>query len=229
MTVLNRLLGTALATGALLLAGGVLPTAAQAATPQQADYGGYATATSPGGAEQAAYSHAYSAAAAAGFAQSQCLPLGLPSVDVINELAVRPQMLPWPTVWEADVQVQCASAPVAGSVNLNRYNGPEHLTTTGTAPAGYYLEGSLGFVYTGQAAGTAPLYACEVGTDTFSSRAADCEGQRYLGLLGYVYTAPPAGVATRPLMRCRAADHFDSNDVNCEGQIIDGLLGYTLA
>lgn len=54
-----------------------------------------------------------------------------------------------------------------------------------------------------------------------------CEGQRVVGPAGLVYASQTAGVAARPLYRCRySLGHFDSIDPGCEGQTVDGLLGY---
>ncbi len=239
MSVLNRLIGTTLAAGALVLSG-VLPASAQAApvtahraaaaTPVVADYSGYSTAYTAATAERQAFADAYSQALATGFPQSECSTLGVPSVVPVNN-SLRARLQP-SALWEADVQIQCATPPVTSTptVNLQRYNGPEHLSSTWAAPAGYYLEGSLGFLYTSQVAGTAPLYMCRAGGwDTFSSRDAGCEGQVVLGTLGYIYTAPPAGIATNTIRRCLAGDTFDSAVQNCEGQTVEGILGYSLA
>ncbi|MFE9424103.1 hypothetical protein ACFYNO_14190 [Kitasatospora sp. NPDC006697] len=234
MRTLTRLLGTAAATGAVLFAA-ALP--ASAATPAQANYSGDATSSSAAGAKQAALNAAYAQAARAGFGSAQCLPLGTPDVWNNGPLNARatartaaPQILPG-NQWEATWGVQCTTQPAANTVNLNRFNGPEHLSTTGPEPSGYYLEGSLGWLYTSQVAGTVPLFSCKVwnSTDTFTSQAGNCEGQQYLGELGFAYSTPPAGVATRVLRRCQVnGEHFDSNDINCEGQYGEGVLGYTL-
>jgi len=55
----------------------------------------------------------------------------------------------------------------------------------------------------------------------------NCEGQRIIGLIGYVYTSPPAG-SSQIIYRCRMnhGDHFDSPSSNCEGQIAEGPIGY---
>jgi hypothetical protein len=204
------------------------------ATPTQANYYGDAFGSTAAQAKQAALNDALAQAQAAGFSSSQCLPLGTAQAWVNSPYAAAraaaPQILPGSN-WEATAQVQCATQPAPGTVNLNRFNGPEHESTTGPAPAGYYLEGSLGWLYSSQAAGTVPLYSCKVwgSVDTFSSLAGNCEGQQYLGQLGYIYSAPPAGVATRVVRRCTInGEHFDSNDINCEGQFAEGVLGYSL-
>ncbi|MFJ8472350.1 hypothetical protein [Kitasatospora sp. NPDC094011] len=229
MRMLPRVLGVAAAAGTMLLAA-ALPASA---TPSQANYYGDAFGSSAYQAKQAALGNAYAQAAAAGFSSSQCLPLGVATASPNNLMTARAaaRSVGPVTSWEGSAQVQCATQPAPGTVNLNRYNGPEHLSTTGTAPAGYYLEGSLGWLYTSQVAGTAPLYSCKVsgGIDTFTSLASNCEGQQYIGLLGYINTAPPAGVASRVVRRCVVnSEHFDSNDINCEGQVAEGILGYSL-
>ncbi|MFE0463437.1 hypothetical protein ACFW1A_29715 [Kitasatospora sp. NPDC058965] len=230
MRTLSRLLGTAAAAGTLLLAVAIPASAA----PSQANYYGDATGSTAAQAKQAALNSALAQAQAAGFSSAQCLPLGTAQAWLDSPYAAAraaaPQLPPGGT-WEATAQVQCATQPAPGTVNLNRYNGPEHLSTTGSAPAGYYLEGSLGWLYSGQVAGTVPLYSCKVwnATDTFTSLAGNCEGQQYLGQLGYIYSAPPAGLASRVVRRCQVnGEHFDSNDYNCEGQFAEGVLGYSL-
>ncbi|MCC9307580.1 hypothetical protein LN042_10780 [Kitasatospora sp. RB6PN24] len=236
MRTLSRVLGTVAAAGTMLLAA-TIP--ASAATPAQADYYGEAVASTAAGAKQAALSDAYALAAAAGFNSSQCLPLGVTQASLDNPYlspraarsAAAPQLPPPGSTWDGTAQVQCTTQPAPGTVNLNRYNGPEHMSTIGPIPAGYYLEGSLGWLYSSPQPGTIPLYMCKVlGTvDTFTSQASNCEGQQYLGQLGYINTAPPAGVASRVVRRCRVgSEHFDSNDINCEGQIAEGILGYSL-
>ncbi|RSM59912.1 hypothetical protein DMB66_26150 [Actinoplanes sp. ATCC 53533] len=131
------------------------------------------------------------------------------------------------------VRVTCTGEPlsVADTLDLVRYisNG-EHLSTTWGA-FGATREGSLGKLHGAQKPGTVVLYQCAGGSrDTFTSHDVNCEGHRYGTRLGFIYQAPPAGIATKRLYRCIVgAEHFDSNDSNCEGQRTEGLLGYTLA
>ena len=230
MRVLSRVFAVAAAAGAMLVAA-ALPASA---TPSQANYSGDAVGSSASQAKQNALNAAFAQAQGAGFSSSQCLQLGIAQAWPDNTfVAARTPALRsvLPTTWEATAQVQCATQPAPGTVNLNRYNGPEHLSTTGSAPAGYYLEGSLGWLYTSQVPGTIPLYMCKVwgGVDTFTSQASNCEGQQYLSQLGFINTAPPAGVASRVVRRCLVGgEHFDSNDYNCEGQTAEGILGYSL-
>ncbi|MFJ1754702.1 hypothetical protein [Kitasatospora sp. NPDC088134] len=234
MKALSRLLATGAVAGTMLLAAAIPASA----TPAQANYSGesygYSTATA---AKQAAVNDALASAAAAGFSAAQCRTLGVPTAyrdDLGAPRTVRPAaaLLPPPgSVWDGSAQVQCLTQPVAGTVALERYYGQEHLSGTGATPAGYYLESSLGWLYTGQVAGTHALYACKVwnSTDTFTSVAGNCEGQQYVAQLGFINDAPPAGLASRPVRRCTVnGEHFDSNDLNCEGQFAEGVLGYAL-
>ncbi|WSA12883.1 S8 family peptidase [Micromonospora sp. NBC_01813] len=118
--------------------------------------------------------------------------------------------------------------PPPASVVHRFWNGRDHISSTATSIAGYQREGSLGSVRNSPEAGTRPLYQCLVsGWDYMTSLDSNCEGQRVIGLIGYAYTAPPAG-SHYTLRRCRmsSGDHFDSTTSNCEGQIVEGLLGY---
>jgi hypothetical protein len=115
---------------------------------------------------------------------------------------------------------------------LDRYLGTngDHISST-TNPGGTYrLEGILGQIHTGAVAGTHPLYQCRIGSDNFTSYAANCEGQIVIGLIGYAYNAPPSA-PSRAFYRCvvrGSGEHFDSLDSNCEGQIVEGNLGHLL-
>ncbi|MFE9203329.1 S8 family peptidase [Micromonospora sp. NPDC007230] len=120
-----------------------------------------------------------------------------------------------------------------GTAVLTRYwwPGKDHVSSTTHPGGGYLAEGSLGRVHTGQVSGTHPLYQCLVGSDRFTSPMANCEGRTVLGVIGYVYDAPPAS-PSYPIYRCLVrsnGEHFDTNDPNCEGQITEGMNGYTLA
>ncbi|MFB7910500.1 hypothetical protein ACFY2K_43015 [Kitasatospora sp. NPDC001309] len=234
MRAIPRALGIVAAAGTMLLAAAIPASA----TPSQANYTGDGFGSTSAQAKQSALNDALAQARAAGFSSTQCLQVGTAQAwPNNNQLAARgaksaeSAVIGPVTSWEGSAQLQCATQPAPGTVNLNRYNGPEHLSTTSAAPAGYYLEGSLGWISGSQVAGTTPLYECRAwgGTDTFSSLASNCEGQQFVTTLGYLYTAPPAGVATRVLRRCTVnGEHFDSNDLNCEGQNAEGVLGYTL-
>ncbi|MER7667464.1 hypothetical protein ABTY61_03235 [Kitasatospora sp. NPDC096128] len=235
MRAIPRALGIAAAAGTMLLVAAIPASA----TPAQANYTGDGFGSTSAQAKQSALNNALAQAQAAGFSSTQCLQVGTAQAwpNNNNLLAARgvkaaaSAAIGPVTSWEGSAQLQCTTQPAAGTVNLNRYNGPEHLSTTGSAPAGYLLEGSLGWLYGSQVAGTAPLYSCKVwnSVDTFTSPSGNCEGQQFLSTLGYAYTAPPAGVPSRVLRRCLVnGEHFDSNDINCEGQVAEGVLGYTL-
>ncbi|MDH6135599.1 hypothetical protein P3T37_005015 [Kitasatospora sp. MAA4] len=224
MPVINRLLGTALAAGALLLAA-VTPAAAQPATvtpPPVATYYAYGLSAFEAVAIEGATAGADQQANAAGFATSQCQQIG--------EWAA-PSMIPGqPIHWNARVELLCKTPPPPGTVDLVRFLGTDHMSTTGNPPAGYSSEGSLGYLDTSQAPGTMPLFMCTEQGHTFTSSDTHCEGQGFVQQLGYVYWAPPAGISVKVLMRCwYSGGLFDSNDPNCEGQNISGRLGYILA
>lgn len=111
-----------------------------------------------------------------------------------------------------------------------------HFVTTGTAPVGYHVEGSLGWlVPAGYAPPGAPgateIYSCWYGGGQFVSIQADCEGQQVIGPIGRLYASAPGGVPSKPVYRCKVTStgaHFASNQSDCEGQTVEGLLGYAL-
>jgi hypothetical protein len=108
----------------------------------------------------------------------------------------------------------------------------DHWSTNDDPPPGYHLEGSLGFILPTQIANTHALYSCQIGGDEFTSPDANCEGQRVLRTLGWVYSSPPANMPVQPVYRCRvtsSGEHFDSLAANCEGQTVESVLGYTTA
>ena len=108
----------------------------------------------------------------------------------------------------------------------------EHLTAAGPVPRGYHPESVLGMAAPPDATGTATLYTCRSGSDTFTSPRADCEGQQRLGEVGKVYVTPPDAVPVRQLFRCKTTaggEHFDAVAADCEGQTLDGSLGYVRA
>jgi hypothetical protein len=126
--------------------------------------------------------------------------------------------------------------PPATRVNLDslgRYvnHDNDHFFTNGPAPAGYRLEGSLGWLAPPGAPGTRLLYSCIFGKDEFTSVMSDCEGQRRIATLGSVYVEPPPGGPSHALYRCVVkgnGDHFMSVMSDCEGQTYEGKLGYAL-
>ncbi|MET8660752.1 hypothetical protein [Streptomyces griseus] len=133
------------------------------------------------------------------------------------------------------VEYLCAGDPYVPGPTfvLNRYHkSSDTQSNSWYHPNGYQLQGPLGSLYTYAAAGTTPLYLCQVRGDHFTSTDVACEGQQYVTRLGWLYTSQPAGVATVPLFRCLRNENrqiFDSIQSNCEGQIHGGPLGYTLA
>lgn len=133
------------------------------------------------------------------------------------------------------VEYLCAGDPYTPGPTfvLNRYHkSSDTQSNSWYHPNGYQLQGPLGSLYTYAAAGTTPLYLCQVRGDYFTSTDVACEGQQYVTRLGWLHTTQPAGVATVQLFRCLRNENrqiFDSIQANCEGQIHGGALGYTLA
>jgi len=74
-----------------------------------------------------------------------------------------------------------------------------------------------------------PVYLCSVGSvrDDFLSTAANCEGQTIVGMYGYGYASPAAGLVG--IQRCinNHGNHFHSRAANCEGYTNEGTLFYT--
>jgi subtilisin family serine protease len=119
--------------------------------------------------------------------------------------------------------------PDPTAVLYRSFNGFDHISWV-AVPAGYNLEGPLGRVHLTQVAGTAPLFLCRLGAaDFFTSRAANCEGQLGIGLIGFVYASQVPN--THPLYRCLVRGNnqiFDSIGATCEGHITVGPLGFLL-
>jgi len=119
-------------------------------------------------------------------------------------------------------------------IALNRYfNNTVHEVTTGWIDpgGGFSLQSTLGHLYQSpQQGATLPIYNCKDGsTDYFVSRDSNCEGYRILGMNGYGYPQPVAGLKLVPLYRCNSGhDHFVSTDPNCEGQSTQEFLGYAV-
>jgi hypothetical protein len=128
------------------------------------------------------------------------------------------------------------------TIALKRYYGPNrgyHLVSTGAVGTddNWQLEQTLGYLnigrLTSEGTSTVPLYGCISGQkdtltpDRFVSRDATCEGQYPLGINGFIYQQPPAGIANRAIYRCfNNKGHFVSTASNCEGQTVESLLGY---
>lgn len=134
--------------------------------------------------------------------------------------------------------ISCTQGQPAEKRAFVRYaNGPRHVVTTGTPPAGYTREpGNDWYLWSGQVAGTRPLYGCRGGTnDSFVSTDAACDGNQntIVATEGFIATDPPTGSAYTALYRCHITglgDHFVSTDPGCEGSSVEqeGLLGYAL-
>jgi hypothetical protein len=95
----------------------------------------------------------------------------------------------------------------------------------------YYAYPALGYVYQQQQPGTRALYDCLTadGQHVLSVQA-DCQGQRMVGVQGWVYSAPPAGISTTALYSCFTGAHgyVGATDAACNGQMLEGVLGYIL-
>ena len=119
-------------------------------------------------------------------------------------------------------------------VAFNQYfNNKVHEATTGwiDPKGGFTLESTVGHLYQGpQQGANVPFYGCKDGsTDYFVSLDHLCEGARILGVNGYGYAQPVAGINLVALYRCTTdTDHFVSQDPTCAGQAAGLLLGYIL-
>jgi hypothetical protein len=164
-------------------------------------------------------------------------PAGIPSVEVY-----RCRTAPPATHFDSldpTCEGQISEGPLGYMLavhSFNRYTNDNpsvgHYETTGTQPADYYFESSLGEMLLVQEPGTIPWYSCRSGTDVFTSVSSSCEGSTVIGQEGFAYLNPPAGIPTVEVYRCHTAPpatHFDSLDPTCEGKISDGPLGYLLA
>lgn len=127
-----------------------------------------------------------------------------------------------------------AWTPNPPPAKFNRYfNQTTHEVTTGWLDpnGGFSLQSTLGRLYQSpQQGATVPFYGCKSGsTDYFVSLDSACEGARLLGVNGYGYSGPMAGLDLVALYRCKTStDHFVSTDPKCEGSATQELLGYVL-
>lgn len=121
---------------------------------------------------------------------------------------------------------------------LVRYHHPrvgEHFVTTTQTPPGYKREGSLGLLARTAEPGTVELISCLDGVDQFLSTDPTCGGKSGAKGIGWLWSEPPAGRASRPLYLCaltggtRPGQQFASASATCEGQTVRGLLGHTLS
>ena len=77
---------------------------------------------------------------------------------------------------------------------------------------------------------TVGFYSCKSGSsDYFVSLDAACDDHQVLGINGYGYGKPVAGLNLVALYRCNTStDDFVSNDASCESRATGRLLGYAL-
>jgi hypothetical protein len=117
---------------------------------------------------------------------------------------------------------------------LKRYANKvtQEVTTGWIDPnGGFTLESTLGQLYESPQNGASlALYGCKASdTDYFVSTDSACGGSRVLGLEGYGYALPVAGLTLVSLYSCRTVDgHFVSQNSKCEGEGIGTLLGYAV-
>ena len=136
-----------------------------------------------------------------------------------------------PTYWDVGEDGWTPNQPLLA---LDRYkNAAAYDVTTGyiDPDGGFALDQVLGHLYEAPRNGAKiALYSCKSGVSGyFVSKDSRCAGQYRVGLEGYGYAHPPAGIKTQPLYRCQSAlGAFVSNDSQCEGQGSGRLLGYAL-
>jgi hypothetical protein len=125
--------------------------------------------------------------------------------------------------------------PDSPLLTLYRYaNLSTYEVTTGWIDPGsdFKVDTVLGHLYESpQNGATTAFYGCKTGTIDYSvSLDPNCGGERILGLNGYGYSHPIAGVAMVPLYSCdsEGVAHFVSHDANCETRGPGTLLGYAL-
>ncbi len=111
------------------------------------------------------------------------------------------------------------------------YNSRIHdhrVTTAGNVSRTYNFEYTLGYISQRKMKNQHALYECLAGRkDHMLSIWSNCEGQRFLGIVGYININPSRG--KRAIYRCRVprtGDHFISFDRRCEGQQMEGPLGF---
>ena len=96
-------------------------------------------------------------------------------------------------------------------------------------PTGFSLEGAAFNLYTAQYASTTQLYKCSTAGHQFLSTDSGCEGQTFIGQIGWISTVQVKGSSPLYRMRNAAGDYIEANDqaVSGEGYVLDGPLGYT--
>ncbi|GAA4413558.1 hypothetical protein GCM10023148_08170 [Actinokineospora soli] len=151
--------------------------------------------------------------------------------DVTTDLGVVP---------DADIAQRGTRAlPTGGQVGRFLHTGGDRRSINAATgiwdafspvPADYRFEGPLGMTVPEGTPGAHPLYSCQAGADSFTSKDPGCGGAVKLGDFGWVYTEPPAGVRTVPLNACRiGGDRADSVDTACEGGTVEAALGHLVA
>jgi hypothetical protein len=127
-------------------------------------------------------------------------------------------------------------SPSVETMGLVRYYDPqvsdhwETIDTKAISPS-YHPELQLGLVLLTPQEGTRAIYSCfTLPHDHILSSNSTCQGKSTADLQGYVYQAPPLGIASVPLYVCVLPnDHFVSNHANCDGFGTGQLLGFALA
>jgi hypothetical protein len=108
----------------------------------------------------------------------------------------------------------------------------QRTTNLGDQQRGARFGRSLGLPAPADAPDTAMLYSCRTAADEFMSTDPNCEGARSMGELGPVYKAPPEGIPTVPIYKCKGGtlgERFESPEAGCEGATNTGTLGYAQA
>ncbi|WP_308102980.1 serine/threonine-protein kinase [Lentzea sp. CC55] len=128
--------------------------------------------------------------------------------------------------------------PPRETLAFSRYRNANGWHYSGTpniaVPPGFTVEntGGLGKLLAKPEPGTKPLYSCIINNseDRMTSASDGCEGQkRYGGVLGHVFTAKPADVASLPLHRCNMGGHHFDSVAGCEGYPQEFVQGWVLA
>jgi hypothetical protein len=121
---------------------------------------------------------------------------------------------------------------LAGLGQYTATNGA-HWATTGSAPSGYGLQKPLLGSLRAVGPGTAPVYACLVGTNEFLSTSTTCDGRagaQRLWQEGLIYQTRPASTAAVAVFRCKDASGriFLSVAKTCSGQTLVDTLGFVM-
>jgi RHS repeat-associated protein len=120
-----------------------------------------------------------------------------------------------------------AYVPLAGHAQPDRPR--DRRTSAGPVPVTYEPRERFGVMSLVGGDGMRAVYACQDGTDAFTSLDQACEGKQYLNRLGYLWTEPPSDFEAVPLTRCRevlTGERYDSADTedDCGGE----RLGYLM-